>query len=391
MADHFENGVVGLGGLGAATAYWLARRSPSVIGFEQFELGHARGASHDHSRIIRRSYHTPEYVRLTAAAYDAWAAVESEAGTQLVTVTGGLDLFPRGAAIDPDAYRRSLEEVGVPYDWIDGAEVRRRWPAFSRGTAVGDDVMAIYSPASGIVPAHRATSTLHDLASRAGARLHPHTAVRALRPRAGEVDVVTDRGTVRCGSVVVCADAWTNRLLEPLGHRIELTVTGEQVSYFSTPELDDLRPGRFPVWIWMDDPSFYGFPEFGVRGAFKAAEDCGGSSVDPDDRSFAADPIAEARLGAFVAGLVGERRPSVSTTTCLYTLTSDRDFVLDRLPDHPQICVGLGAAHGFKFAAWFGSELAALARGVAPGPHLAPFSITREALRRPADRAAWLV
>jgi sarcosine oxidase len=326
-----------------------------------------------------------------AAAYDAWAAVGGEAGTQLVTNTGGLDLFPPLAAIDPVPYRRSLDEVGVSYDWIDGAEVRRRWPAFSRGTVVSDDVMAIYSPASGIVPARRATSALHDLATREGARLRPNIAVRELRPHAGEVDVVTDRGTVRCGSVVVCADAWTNRLLEPLGHRIELTVTREQVSYFSTAQLADLRLGRFPVWIWMDDPSFYGFPEFGVGGAFKAAEDCGGSPVDPDDRSFVADPIAEARLGAFVAGLVGDRRVSVSTTTCLYTLTSDRDFVLDRLPDNPQVCVGLGAAHGFKFAAWFGSELAALASGSAPGPHLAPFSITREALRRPADRAAWLV
>jgi sarcosine oxidase len=189
----------------------------------------------------------------------------------------------------------------------------------------------------------------------------------------------------------VCADAWTNRLLEPLGHRVELTVTLEQVSYFATPSLDDLRPGCFPVWIWMDDPSFYGFPEFGVTGAFKAAEDCGGALVSPDDRSFAADPAAEARLGAFVAGLVGDRQASVSTTTCLYTLTADRDFVVDRLPDVPRICVGLGAAHGFKFAAWFGRELAALASGATPGPHLAPFSITREALRRPADRAAWLV
>jgi sarcosine oxidase len=229
------------------------------------------------------------------------------------------------------------------------------------------------------------------LARDGGARLRTNTAVRELRPTGGEVDVVTDDGAVRCGSVVVCADAWANRLLDPLGHRIELAVTLEQVTYFATRDIADLRPGRLPVWIWMDDPSFYGFPEFGVRGSFKAAEDCGGPSVNPDRRSFAADPDAEARLGDFVAGLLGDRQAAMTTTTCLYTLTSDRDFVLDRLPDVPQVCVGLGAAHGFKFAAWFGRELAALAGGATPGPHLAPFSITRGALRRPADRAAWLV
>src|SRR5262245_10611784 len=183
-----EFAVVGLGGLGAATAYWLARHSPSVVGFEQFELGHVRGASHDRSRIIRRSYHTPGYVRLTAGAYDAWAVVEEEAGAPLVTVTGGLDLFPPRAAIDPQPYRRSLDEAGVPYDWIDGGEVRRRWPAFARGTLVDDGVMAIFSPTTGIVPAGVATATLHRLAQDRGAQLRPNTAVRALRPVGVEVD-----------------------------------------------------------------------------------------------------------------------------------------------------------------------------------------------------------
>ena len=362
-----------------------------MVAFDQFELGHSRGASHDHSRIIRRSYHTPGYVRLTAAAYEAWTAVEADSGTELVTPTGGIDLFPAGAAIDSMPYRTSLDEVGVPHEWIDGAEVRRRWPAFGRGTAVTDDVMAIYSPLTGIVAADRAIAALHRLAAEHGADLRPNTLVRRLRPIGGEVDVVTDGGAVRCGSVVVCADAWTNRLLEPLGHHIELAVTREQVTYFATDDLDDLRTGRFPVWIWMDDPSFYGFPEYGVAGAFKAAEDCGGPAVDPDTRTFDPDPEMEARLGEFVSRLVGDRPATPHTTTCLYTLTSDRDFVVDRLPDVPQISVGLGAAHGFKFAAWFGRQLAALAIGAEPGEELAPFAITREALSRPANRAAWLV
>ncbi|MEI6402939.1 MAG: FAD-dependent oxidoreductase, partial [Actinomycetota bacterium] len=83
--------VVGLGGFGSATAYWLARRGVQVLGLEQFELGHVRGASHDHSRIIRRSYHTPGYVELTAEAYDAWQTVEDDSGEELIAITGGID------------------------------------------------------------------------------------------------------------------------------------------------------------------------------------------------------------------------------------------------------------------------------------------------------------
>ena len=390
--------VIGLGGLGSATCYWLARAGVHVVGLEQFELGHVRGASHDHSRIIRRSYHTSGYVRLTAQAYDAWQAVERDADMTIITRTGGVDLFPADAAIDPAPYRDSLASNGVPYEWVDGAEVRRRWPAFARGSVVTDDVMGIVSAETGIVPAGPATATLQRLAVEHGATLRAHTTVQAIRPIDGgidgEIDVVTADGTIRCGAVVVCADAWTNRLLEPLGHRVGMAVTREQVSYFPTADLDDLRPGRFPVWIWMHDPSFYGFPTYGpgdLSDHLKASEDCGGRAVDPDTRTFEPDASMERRLGRFLGDLLGDRFGPPRTTTCLYTLTADRDFVVDRLPEHPNVCVGLGAAHGFKFAAWFGRRLAALATGSPRGADLAPFAIDRTTLGRPISREAWLV
>src|SRR5919205_2849983 len=95
MRTEFEYIVLGLGGLGSGAAYWLARRAGAeVLGLEQFEIGHVRGESQDHSRIIRLSYHTPEYVELAKHAYRAWAEVERDAGEQLVLRTGGLDLGP---------------------------------------------------------------------------------------------------------------------------------------------------------------------------------------------------------------------------------------------------------------------------------------------------------
>ena len=121
--------VVGLGALGSAAVWALARAGARVLGLEQFELGHHRGASHDHARIIRRSYHTPGYVRLAGLAYDAWAELESEAEERLV-VTTAASTCSRPSAIPPGPYRASLEACGVPYQWLDAAEVMRRWPAF---------------------------------------------------------------------------------------------------------------------------------------------------------------------------------------------------------------------------------------------------------------------
>lgn len=383
--------VVGLGGLGSAAAYWLARRGVDVIGFEQFELGHVRGASHDHSRIIRRSYHTPEYVNLTAHAYDAWRAVEAESRQRMITITGGIDLFPPDAAIDHRTYTTSLDAERVPYEWIDGAEVRRRWPAFATGSVVTDDVMAVYSPQTGIVPAGPGTRVMQELAAARGAALHGNTPVREIRPVDGEVDIVTDEGVTRVGSVVVTVDGWSNKLLRSLDMEIPLAVTKEQVCYFPRADLEQFEVGRFPVWIWMDDPSFYGFPLFGELSAVKGAEDCGGRETDPDTRTFDPDLDSLGRLTDFMDRLVGGGFGAPKVTTCLYTLTSDRDFVLDRLPGYPQISVALGAAHGFKFASWFGRTLAGLACGEEAGPELAPFAFTRPSLHVPIDRAAWMV
>lgn len=362
-----------------------------MVGFEQFELGHVRGASHDHSRIIRRSYHTPEYVRLTAHAYDAWRAVEAESRQRMITITGGIDLFPAGAAIDHSTYTSSLAAESVPYEWIDGAEVRRRWPVFQAGDLITDDVMAVYSPQTGIVPAGLGTQVMQQLAIGRGAKLHGNTPVRAIRPVAGEVDIVTDDGVCRAGSVVIAVDAWTSRVLQQLDMQIPLAVTREQVSYFTRSDLSGLEVGRFPVWIWMDDPSFYGFPVFGDVTAVKGAEDCGGSEVDPDKRTFDPDPEMEQRLQRFMGRLLGGGFGAPRSVTCLYTLTSDRDFVLDRLPDYPQISIALGAAHGFKFAAWFGRTLAGIACGEPVPDELAPFSFTRPSLHAPIDRSAWMV
>jgi sarcosine oxidase len=141
----------------------------------------------------------------------------------------------------------------------------------------------------------------------------------------------------------------------------------------------------------MDDPSFYGFPTFG-RSGVKIAQDCGGLPVDPDRRGFDPDAAILARTDAFAASAFAERLgPALSTTTCLYTLTPDRDFVVDSVPGHPNVHVALGAGHGYKFVAWFGRTLAALTAGNEPGCDLAPFRLDRPALTDPSWEPNWLV
>ncbi len=386
MSSQADYVVVGLGALGSATAYELARRGHRVLGLERFALGHARGASPDSSRILRHSYHTPDYVRLTLEAYADWSRLEHDSGTRLVTTVGGLDLFPPRAAIPPEDYVDSLDAVGIGYERLGDREVCERWPQFH----LPDGTVALHQPDAAIVPAAAGTAVLQQRARAYGAELRDHTTVTGLRDTGNGVEVATESGVVHALGVVVCADAWTNDVLASLDVRVPLEVTLEQVTYFRPADPERFAPGRHPLWIWMDDPSFYGFPSYG-EATVKAAQDCGGPRIDPDDRTFDPDPELERRLAGHLARMLPESGPPVRSVRCQYTLTPDRDFVVSPVPGHENVVVGLGAAHAFKFAPTLGRLLADLVLGEPDAVNLEPFRLDRPALTDPAYAAHWLV
>lgn len=378
--------IVGLGGIGSAAAYWAAARGASVVGHEQFALGHDRGASHDHSRIIRYSYHTPTYVELSRLAYRAWESVEIESATDLVVRCGGLDLFPAGCTIAPDDYRDALEECAIPYEWLDATEIRTRWPQFR----IGDDVNGLFQADGGIVAASLGVAAHQALATARGAVLHDHSRVESVREIADEVEITVDGRASRSGAAIIAADAWMNELLpEPL----PITVVREQVTYFDSPTPDVFAIGRHPVWIWMDDPSFYGFPTFG-ESATKVAQDCGGHVTTADGRDFEPDLAELERVEHFTRRTFGTAIGAArATRTCLYTLTPDRDFVLDRVPGTNHIWVVQGAAHAYKFASILGRLLAecALDGDCTATFDRSSFAIDRAALTDPNYESNWMV
>ncbi len=382
MTERFEHVVVGLGALGSATAYELATRGRTVLGLERFGLGHSNGASHDTSRILRHSYHTPEYVRLTQDAYDDWARLSDRVGRDLTTVVGGLDLFPPEPAIPLIDYTSSLDEVGIGYELLDVAAIGERWPQL----VLPEGTVGLFQERGAIVPAGPGTAAMQEQARRHGAVLRDHAPVVGVT---GESVTLADGTTYSCDSVVLCADAWTNQLLGPLGVELPLTVTLEQATYFRPERPEDFAPERMPLWIWMDEPSFYGFPCYG-EATVKAAQDCGGPAVDPDRRGTETDEEMLALLAGHVRRMLPGAGVPVRSLRCQYTLTPDRDFVMDRVPRHPSVVVGLGAGHGFKFAPTFGRLLADLATGeresVSP-----TFAMDRPALTDPAYDAHWLV
>lgn len=367
--ESFEVAVVGMGAIGSATAYHLARRGAKVVALEQFELGHVRGASHDTSRIVRTSYGAASYVRLAQSAYRDWADLESESGERLLTITGGVILIPTDGPYSASDFSRALTECDVDHEMLSPAEVRTRWPQFQ----VPEGVETVYTPDTGIAHASRTVATLQMRARMHGADIRDRTAVLRLTPDGDGVIVHTEHGDIRAGKVVLAADAWTNELLEPLGAAIPLDVMQEQVTYFAPAAPDDFDRARFPVWIWEDDECYYGFPTFGEP-TVKAARDVSENRMTPRQRSFVPSPELTAQLTDFVHGLIPDAGAALRTVTCQYALTKDRRFVLGALPQHPGIIVGLAAGHGFKFTPTLGRVLAELALDGESADDLSEFS-----------------
>lgn len=391
MKHTYDTIVIGCGGIGSAALYWLARESGgSVLGIEQFALGHDRGESQDHSRIIRLAYHHPAYTALTPHTFTAYAEAEAESGVRLVTRTGGVDLERvDGQPRYLNHYAEAMDAAQIPYERLGADELMARWPQFT----LDDSVRALYQPGAGLVDARRANAVHQTLARARGAVILEETPVLAIRPTPDGAEVETGAGRFACGRLVITAGPWTNRLLQHVGLRLPLTVTQEQVTYFKTPHLREFAPDRFPIWIWHGDARdcFYGFPIYGEV-ATKAGQDVGGEVVDADTRTFAPNPRAAADLRRFLERHIPRSLgPELYTKTCLYTLTPDRDFVIDTLPGHPQIALAIGAAHAFKFAGLIGRILAQLAAEGASRYPIDTFRLDRPALTDPSYQPAFMV
>ncbi len=369
--------VLGLGGIGSAAAYWTARRTGGdVLGLEQYDLGHLNGGSEDHSRIIRMSYHTPGYVTLARAAYDAWAGLEEESGESVVLRTGGLDLAPRDATIGLEDYRSSMAAAGVTYEDLDADTVMERWPQWR----LDQDVTALYQEQSGIAMASRANAAHRRMAQSHGATLCATSEVTGVSETASGVVVDTAEGSHEADRLIIAAGAWTNRVTSHLGVAFPLEVTQEQVVYLTPGDPDRFTPERFPIWIWMTEPSFYGFPVFGEP-AVKVAWDRCELVTTPEARELEPRADVTVAIRTFVADHLPDADRGVHLgRTCLYTLTPDRDFIIDRLPGTERVFVAVGAGHAFKFASLIGSILGDLAIDGTTAHDVEPFRADRAIL-----------
>jgi sarcosine oxidase len=369
--EQVEVAVVGAGLLGSATARALSERGISAVLLEQFGPGHVRGSSHGATRIFRLSYPDPGYVRLAAGALGAWARLQDDAGEQLLIRTGGLDTGP-GA----DQCACALADCGVDHSWLSAEEVRGRFP----GIAARPGERMLFQPDSGVCLAARTVAALQRLARRDGVPFRTHTPVLSIEPRGDRALLRTPAGELSARVAVIAAGPWSERLLaRALTRAPRMTATLQQVRYFRP---NDAGAGAWPTLIeWSGtDLIWYAVPMVGDAPGVKVGAHIPGRAVDPRDGPFAqTDSAQDEQAAEYVrARLPGLEPAAIGPETCLYTMTADEDFVLDR---EGPVVVGAGCSgHAFKFGPLLGEMLADLALGKDTGIGRERFSLSRPAL-----------
>ena len=358
-AKHYDAIVVGVGGMGSAAVYELAKRGRKVLGLERYDIPNSMGSSHGLTRIIRMAYmEDPAYVPLLRRAYELWHETQARAGEQLLHITGGVD----ASAPQDDVFKGSLlacETFGLAHEVYTPAELSKRFPAFHLPTGM----MANYQPDAGFLLSERCIVAHVDLAMTRGAAVHGREQVLEWEPSGDGVKVRTDRGTYRADQLVITAGAWAEKLLAPL--RQGLAVPERQVLAWLQPRQPELfRTGNLPVWVIQGPEGvYYGFPVWGIPGFKLGRMHHRGETIDPDRMDRQCHPEDEAVLRSFAERYFPEATgPTLSLKACIFTNTPDEHFIVDRHPDHPQVVFGAGfSGHGFKFTGVIGEILAELA------------------------------
>ena len=350
--------VAGVGGMGSATVYHLARRGAKVLGLERFDIPHELGSSHGVSRIIRLAYaEHPNYVPLLRRAYELWRELESQAGGRLLIVTGGFDIGEAQTSI----VRGSLEacvQHDLAHEIVDAKTLRQRFPGYQ----LPPSMVAVYQRDAGFLLPERCIVAHVNAALQHGAEVHAREPVIEWGIGDGSVWVRTDRQTYRARRLVVTAGPWARNLVPALG---ELAVPERQVLIWTQP----LRPehfalGSFPIFN-MEAPEghYYGFPVYGVPGFKIGKYHHRHERVDPDDMDRDCHPEDEAVLREAIRNYFPDANgPTLAMKTCLFTNSPDEHFILDRHPDYREVVLAAGfSGHGFKFCSVVGEIMAQLA------------------------------
>ena len=380
--------VIGMGAMGAATLYQLAKRGVSALGIDRFDPPHAGGSSHGGSRVTREAVgEGPAYVPLVLRTHRILAELEEEWGETLLVRSGTLIVGSATGATplhgENDFLATSVQmasQYGIRHEMLNADELRRRYPQF---LTFRDADCGYLEPQSGYIRPEAAIAAQLRSARALGATALTDTTVNAIRQSAGVVQLETSAGPIEAKKVVVTAGAWTRDLLGPVFARI-LTVTRQVLHWYAAPDYAPFAPGRFPTFIWFVtdrlEDYFTGFPVTDPSEGIKmtASREVPDIDLRTVERRVSSQESAEFYRHHIGPNIAGVTPRVVQSASCFYTNTPDKGFIIDSHPDMDAVMVvSACSGHGFKHSLGVGEAVAQLVAEGTSTVDLAPFKLGR--------------
>lgn len=379
--------VVGLGAMGSAACYQLAKRGANVIGIDRYSPPHSLGSTHGDTRVTRLAIGEGEqFVPFALRSHEIWRELESETGADLLTTCGGLIMSAasgehslHGNADFVETTINAAIKFGITHQVLNSREISDLFPQF----ALTGNERGYFENEAGFLRPESCVKTQLILAEKLGARLRLDERVVRINDGGAGVEVVTDKSTYSATTAIVSAGPWVNELIDNVPAGL-FKIYRQVLHWFDVSRVyEQYALGSFPIFIWefgrwKDDYS-YGFPAIdGESGGLKIATEKYFSTTAPDstDRNVTSSECAE-MFDNYVAGKlngIGER--CIKSVVCLYTVTPNSNFVIDRVSENVLLaspCSG----HGFKHSAAIGETLAELALSGTSTIDISPFAVSQ--------------
>ena len=357
--NKFDAIVVGIGGMGSAALFELSKSGKKVLGIEQFGLAHDLGSSHGASRIIRLAYSEhPSYVPLVQRAYKLWQNLEDLSGEKILHVTGSIHIGFKDSKIFIGS-KESCEFHDLRHEILNGKEISKRFPAFK----LPQDILSVFQPDGGFLNPEKSIESFVKLASSFGAELHYHEKLLDWNPTTeGGVRIRTNLGEYEADNLIFTTGAWTGKILPSFQNK--LIPERQVMGWFDTKKSSMFLPEQFPVWTMLvPEGRFYGFPEFQSPGFKIGLYHHLFENVDPDelDHSLITEKDEQVLRNCVSEYFPDANNQMIHGKVCMFTNTPDEDFIVDRIPEFPQIIIAAGfSGHGFKFCSVIGEIIASL-------------------------------
>ncbi|MCA9349574.1 N-methyl-L-tryptophan oxidase [Candidatus Saccharibacteria bacterium] len=379
--------VVGLGAMGSATVYQLAKSGVNVLGIDQFAPPHKLGSTHGNTRITRLAIgEGMEYVPLVRRSHEIWYEIEKETGKELLNQCGGLimtvsDGYGQHKSSDflQNTYD-AADKYGIKHEKLTNLEIKQRFPLFN----IRSDERGYYEPEAGYVRPERCIEVQLELAKKYGATLNLNEKVKGFTADNSSVTIATDRGRYKADKLIISAGPWVTDFLPK--YRDIFKIHRQVLYWFDIDDEKNYEAFReMPIFVWEFSnqryDNFYGFPAVdGPQGGIKLATETYDTDTSPDDIER---EVTSEEIQSVYDHYVKEQFPHLTSkcikaVTCMYTDTPDAKFVIDFHPKHKNVIIASPCSgHGFKHSAAIGETLSQLAKTGKSDIDVSKFSFSR--------------